>query len=160
MDKNNKNRWRYRKKLISSIEDLPTEYKLLKDLHIIYKISFVNPENNEKLYYIGKKILFNKRKVKLSKKRKLELKTRKTFEYQIKESDWSNYYGSSTNKIFRDLRDKLGDDKFEREIIMFVEGKTKAAFYEAKILFSSEGMMHPKCLNLNILNKFFKNKLI
>jgi len=42
---------------------------------------------------------------------------------------------------------------------MFVEGKTKAAFYEAKYLFSDEGMMNDKCMNLNILSKFFKNKL-
>ena len=105
--------------------------------------------------------MFNTRKTKLSKKRRLELglSNRTKFEYKKVESDWVNYNGSSTNKEWNHLLSTLEPDKFDREILMFVEGKTKAAFYEAKYLFSDEGMMNDKCMNLNILSKFFKNKL-
>lgn len=146
--------WKYKNKDICSIDDIPKEYKDSLEIQIIYKISYGNK------FYIGKKIFYNKKKVRLSKKKKLDLKTRKVFEYQIKESNWANYYGSSTNQEFKEILDKVGPDKMNREILMFVEGKMKAAFYEAKYLFSDKGMMHKDCLNLTILNKFFKTKLI
>jgi hypothetical protein len=149
------NCWRYKKKSICSINDIPKEFKDSEEIQILYKIT-CKPTGN---WYIGKKIFFNTKKVRLSKKKKLDLKTRKVFEYKKVESNWANYYGSSTNIEWLHLIDTLGHDKFDREILMFVEGKTKAAFYEAKYLFSDEGMMNDKCMNLNILSKFFKNKL-
>lgn len=147
--------WKYKKKSVCSINDIPKEFQDSTEVQIIYKITAKSTGQ----YYIGKKILYNKVKSKLSKKRKLQLKTRKTFEYKIKESNWFSYYGSSTNTIFHELLETLGPDGFEREIIMFVEGKTKAAWEEVVLLCSKEGMMHPKCLNLNVLNRFFKKTL-
>jgi hypothetical protein len=150
------NCWRYKKKSICSIKDIPKEFQDKTEIQIIYKITLkVQPG----VWYIGKKIMFNTKKSRISKKKKLELKTRKVFEYKKTESNWVNYYGSSTNVEWLHLIETLGHDKFDREILMFVEGKSKAAFYEAKYLFSDEGMMNPKCMNLNILSKFFKNKL-
>lgn len=151
------NCWRYKKKSICSIKDVPKEYKDSEDLQIIYRITCkVKPFQ----YYIGKKIFYFTKKTKLSKKRKLELNTRKVYEYKKVESDWATYNGSSTNKEFNNLLDTLGPDKFDKEILMFVQGKTKAAYYEAKYLFSDIGMMNPLCLNGNILNIFFKSKLV
>jgi len=148
--------WKYKGKIISSLEDIPEEFKKKDNIQIIYKIT---AKTKPYCHYIGKKILFNKTKVRLSKKRKLELKTRKVFEYKIKESNWLTYYGSSTNKEFINMLNTLGPVGFEREILMFVEGKMMASYYEAKFLFSDEGMMHPNCMNNTILNKFFKSKL-
>ena len=150
--------WRYKKKSICSIKDIPKEFQDKTEIQIIYRIQLkINPG----VWYFGKKIMFNTKKIKLSKKRRLELglSNRTKFEYKKVESDRVNYNGSSTNKEWNELLNTLEPDKFDREILMFVEGKSKAAFYEAKYLFSDEGMMHPKCMNLNILSKFFKNKL-
>ena len=149
------NCWRYKKKSICSIKDIPKEFQENDEIQIIYKITC--KVNN--IYYLGRKIMFHTKKTKLSKKKKLELGTRKVFEYKKVDSDWLNYYGSCKNEDWLNYMDVLGLDKFDREILMFVEGKTKAAYYEAKILFSDEGMMHPKCVNGNILNKFFKSRL-
>lgn len=149
------NCWRYKKKSICSIKDIPKEFQDSTELQILYLIR--NKVTGH--YYVGKKIFFNTKKTRLSKKRKLELGTRKIYEYKKVESDWANYYGSSKNVEWNNMLETLGPDKFDREILMFVEGKTKAAFYEAKYLFSDEGMMNDKCMNLNILSKFFKNKL-
>lgn len=147
--------WRYKRKSICSIKDIPKEFQNNDEIQIIYKITC--KVNN--MYYIGRKIMFYTKKIKLSKKRKLELNTRKIFEYKKVDSDWLNYYGSCKDKDWLHMMEALGLDKFDREILMFVHGKSKAAFYEAKLLFSDEGMMHSKCVNGNILNKFFKNKL-
>ena len=149
------NCWRYKKKSICSIKDIPKEFQENDEIQIIYKITC--KVNN--MYYLGRKIMFHTKKTRLSKKKKLELNTRKVFEYKKVDSDWLNYYGSCKNEDWLNYMDVLGLDKFDREILMFIEGKTKAAYYEAKILFSDEGMMHPKCVNGNILNKFFKSRL-
>lgn len=148
--------WRYKNKIITSLKDIPKEYQDKDNVQIIYKIS---TKSKPYCFYIGKKILFFKKKVKLSKKRKLELNTRKIYEYKISESNWLTYNGSSTNKEFINMLNTLSPEGFDREILKFVEGKTMAAFYEAKYLFSDEGMMHPNCMNNTILNKFFKSKL-
>ena len=160
------NCWRYKKKSICSIKDIPKEFQgdNITEVQIIYRIT--NKTNGE--YYLGKRILFNNIKKKLSQKRRLELglDKRTRYEYFKQESvtkgktiGWQDYYGSSKNEYWNECVNTLGHDKFDREILMFVEGKTKAAFYEAKYLFSDEGMMNDKCMNLNILSKFFKNKL-
>lgn len=151
--------WKYKNKDICSVDDIPEEFRLASKLHMIYKITSTNPDFKEykNHYYIGKKIFLNTTRVRLTKKRKLELNTRKVFEFKVKESNWKDYYGSSTHEVFKRL---LTNKKYlKREILMFVDGKTEASFYEAKYLFSDEGMMNDKCMNLNILNKFFKSKL-
>ena len=148
--------WKYKGKIITSLKDIPKEYQEKENIQIIYKIT---AKAKPHCHYIGKKILFNRKKTKLSKKKKLELGTRRIYEYKISESNWLTYYGSSTNKEFINMLNTLGPEGFEREILMFVEGKMMAAFYEAKFLFSDEGMMHPNCMNNTILNKFFKSKL-
>lgn len=150
------NCWRYKKKSICSIKDIPKEFQDKNELQILYCISMKCAPFYK---YYGKKIMFHTKKTRLSKKRKLELKTRKIFEYKKVDSDWLNYHGSCKNEEWLNYMSVLGLDKFDREILMFVEGKTKAAYYEAKLLFSDEGMMHPNCVNGNILNKFFKSKL-
>lgn len=152
----NMSNWKYKGKIITSLKDIPKEYQNKDNIQIIYKIT---TKKKPYCFYIGKKILFFKKKTKLSKKKKLELNTRRVYEYKISESNWLTYYGSSTNKEFINMLNTLNREDFEREILMFVEGKMMASFYEAKYLFSDEGMMHPNCMNNTILNKFFKSKL-
>jgi len=143
--------WQFKGKNICSTEDLPKKYQNNEQVHIIYKISIGDK------YYIGKKILMNKVKKKISKKERLEANTKKVFKYEYKSSNWLQYTGSSKDIEFLSLL--KSSKNIKREILMFVEGKYLAAFYEAKYLFADEGMLHPNCLNKNILSRFFKTKI-
>jgi predicted RNA-binding protein with RPS1 domain len=80
--------WFYKDKPINNIEDLPDYEKVQGFVYMIQDtVTFKS--------YIGKKILRNTRKKKISQKVKKVTKTRKTYERTVKESDWKDYYGSS-----------------------------------------------------------------
>lgn len=145
--------WKYKKKLIHKLSDIPNQYSNCDDLQIIYRIK--NKVTGK--MYIGKKILFNRTKVRLSLKKRKELKTRKIYEYRIKESNWMKYYGSS-----KDLNDDLsilGPDKFEREILEFVQGKKKATYRELVWLVKENAIISNDYYNSNILGRFFKKDI-
>jgi len=132
--------WKYKGKNI----------KIPKDVdHFIYIIR--NKITNK--WYVGKKILFNTKKVKLSKKKRLELGTRKMYEYIKKESDWKLYYGSSQD-VKDDIK-KYGIENFEREILKFVKGKKQATAWELYYIFKM-GFPDEKSYNGNILGRIFK----
>jgi hypothetical protein len=76
--------------------------------------------------YIGKKILKNRRRVKVKAKTR-----RKT---KITDSNWREYYGSSPS-LSTDI-DKLGIDIFTREILHLCKTKSDMAYLEAKEQFS------------------------
>jgi hypothetical protein len=79
--------------------------------------------------YIGKKLAkFSKTKYKTI-KLKNGKKKRKKIKSKI-ESDWQDYYGSSAN-LTADV-EKLGKDKFTREILHYCTSKAKTSYLEAK----------------------------
>jgi hypothetical protein len=88
--------------------------------HVAFVYRITNLTNNRQ--YIGKKIL------KTFRKKKIKGKTRK--KKVEKESDWKTYYGSNFNLI-ADL-DKLGHDKFNREILKLCKTRGTANYWEAK----------------------------
>lgn len=141
--------WLYKKKLVHSLSDLP---KGTHD-HFIYMI--INKTNGRR--YIGKKILFNKTKKKISKKVISEKKTRKRVEIITKESNWKTYYGSS-KELLDDLS-ILGEDKFERHILELVEGKKKASYRELVHLIKNNVLGNELYYNSNILGRFFKKDI-
>jgi hypothetical protein len=137
--------WRYKNK---EVKNIPKDYD-----HFIYIITNIDTGQ----WYVGKKIFFNKKRVKLSKKRRLELNTRKIYEHIVKESDWKDYYGSSI-ELKNDIL-KRGKDKFKREILKYVKGKKQATAWELYYIFKS-GFPDKLSYNGNILGRIFKKDFI
>lgn len=140
--------WKYKKKYIYSIADIPSEF--INYQQFIYKITCKATGR----FYIGKKILYNTKKVRLSKKKKLELKTRRIFDYLKIESDWLKYNGSN-KELLNDI-DILGPDKFEKEIIQFVKGKKQATAWEIYWIIKTDALISDLGYNGNILGRIYK----
>jgi len=143
--------WLYKNKEINSLEDLEKD-----SIGFIYKIH--NILTNE--YYYGKKLLQSITNKKLGKKELKNLPTKQgrkpTKKKVIKESNWLSYWGSN-----KDLLVKLKEDNYinwKKEIIMFVKTKKQLSLYE--LLYISKSFEDKKCLNGNILGKYFQTDLI
>jgi len=109
--------------------------KEISDDEIEGYVSFVyiitNLTDNKR--YIGKK---NFTKVR---SKKVKGKTRKK---KVKsESDWREYYGSNLT-LLGDV-DKLGREKFEREIVKLCKSKGTANYWEAKLQMQHEVLENP-----------------
>ena len=108
--------WTYGIKTFDS-EDIGENYGF------VYQIT--NTANNRK--YIGKKWFWSSRKKKIKgKKRAKRVKL---------ESDWKTYYGSS-EELCADI-EKLGTDKFKREILVLCRTKSEATYHEARLQFEN-----------------------
>lgn len=108
--------------------------------------------------YIGKKVLYHNRKVKVTKKDLVMyegVKGRKpTHKRVTKESDWKTYYGS--NKHLKEVMGKEPIENFKRNIIKFASNKKLLTYYETQYQFVYQVLEHPeKFYNDNILGKFF-----
>lgn len=98
--------------------------------------------NNE----TGKAYIGKKRLNKLRTKPPLKGKTRKR---KIRtESNWREYYGSS--KLLQEDVDKLGADKFTREILRLCKTLSEASYYEAWWQFKEGAIMSDKYYNESI----------
>ena len=104
-------RWTYNGE---KIEELPDNIE-----GFVYLIT--NTTNNRK--YIGKKLA-------KFKKTKPPLKGKKNKRRSKVESDWRDYWGSSDHLI-ADV-EKLGEDKFTREILYMCESRGLMSYLEAK----------------------------
>lgn len=90
-----------------------------------------NLENNKR--YIGKKIFTSVRRQKVKGK-----KRRKKVQ---KESNWKSYFGSNL-ALIADV-DRLGKDKFEREIVKLCKTRGTASYWEAKLQMQHEVLERP-----------------
>lgn len=90
-----------------------------------------NLENNKR--YIGKKIFTSVRRQKVKGK-----KRRKKVQ---KESNWKSYFGSNL-ALIADV-DRLGEDKFEREIVKLCKTRGTASYWEAKLQMQHEVLERP-----------------
>ena len=90
--------------------------------------------------YVGKKLFHKptKRMVKL----KNGNKRRKTFYI---DSDWRNYFGSSTH--LQESVEKNGIDKYKREILRLCKKKGELSYYEAKEQFDREVLFSQEYYN-------------
>lgn len=95
-----------------------------------------NTTNNKK--YIGKKLA----KFKTSKP---PLKGKKNRRRGTKESDWRDYWGSSDHLI-ADVQ-KLGEDKFTKEILHFCPSKGVLSYMEAKEQFDRKVLLTDEYYN-------------
>jgi len=147
--------WLYKDTVINSIEDMPEG-----SYGFIYEVTHL-PTSRK---YIGKKVLYFERNVKLGKRELQALKEERkakgiggrapSKKKVVKESDWQTYYGSQTE--IKELVNKGKESDFKREILMFVDNKKHLTYYEAKFLFIKEVLeKNDEYINDNILAKFY-----
>lgn len=111
-----------------------------------------------KKFYIGKKVLFFKRKKRLTKAEKLLPENkRKTFKTTVSASDWENYWGSCKD-LLEDVK-RLGEDKFTKTIIEFCPDKKRLTFKEVEYQIKND-VLTSNSYNGNILSRFFREKTI
>ena len=142
--------WLYNKQEIEDISHFPN------NTHgFIYKITHI-PSGKS---YIGKKVLFHNKKVKLTKK-DLELYEgvvgrRPSYKLAVVESDWQKYWGS--NKPLLELLKTEPKENFIREILMFASTKKLLTYYETQTSFVYRVLEEPDLyFNDNILGKFYR----
>ena len=145
--------WVYNSKPITNLNDFPKD-----TFGFIYIVK--NTETNKS--YIGKKVLYHNKKVKLGKKEVAELTgvgRKPTTKIITKESDWETYYGS--NKEVMQLIKDGKQDLFTRTIIKLASNKKLLTYYETQALFTYKVLEHPESFyNDNILGKFFTKDFI
>ena len=147
--------WLYKNEVIESINQMPEN-----SYGFIYQVTHL-PTNRK---YIGKKVLYFERNVKLGKKELQALKEERKAKgiggrppakkKVVKESDWKTYYGSQTE--IKELVNNGKESDFKREILKFVDNKKHLTYYECKYLFIYEVLENnEEYINDNILAKFY-----
>ena len=140
--------WVYNSKPITNLNDFPKD---------TFGFIYIVKNNDTNKSYIGKKVLYHNKKVKLGKKEVAELTgvgRKPTTKIITKESDWETYYGS--NKEVMQLIKDGKQDLFTRTIIKLAPNKKLLTYYETQALFTYKVLEHPESFyNDNILGKFF-----
>ena len=108
------------------VESLPDDC-----VGFVYLIT--NTTNNKK--YIGKKLAKFSKTTYKTVKLKNGTKKKKKIRSKI-DSDWQEYYGSSPN-LTEDIN-KLGKDKFKREILYYCKSKSECSYIEAREQFTNK----------------------
>lgn len=90
-----------------------------------------NEDNGRK--YVGKKRLY------FTRRKPIKGSTRKRKE--VKESDWQEYYGSSS-EVAKDIA-RLGKDSFRREILRFCISHAEASYWELYEQLTREVLFKP-----------------
>lgn len=145
--------WVYNSKPITNLNDFPKD---------TFGFIYIVKNNNTNKSYIGKKVLYHNKKVKLGKKEVAELTgvgRKPTTKIVTKESDWETYYGS--NKEVMQLIKDGKQDLFTRTIIKLAPNKKLLTYYETQALFTYKVLEQPESFyNDNILGKFFTKDFI
>ena len=117
--------WTYQGETIKDISDFPPN-----SFGFVYIIKHI-PSGKS---YIGKKVLYFSKKVKLGKKELAKLTNvvgrRPAYKLAVKESDWLTYYGSQ-----KELKQLLAESKvkdFKREILKILPSKKLLSNFETK----------------------------
>jgi len=145
--------WTYKSEEISEISDFPDN-----TFGFVY---IVTHKPTDKAY-IGKKVLFHNRKLKLGKKEIAEyagvVGRRPSYKLVIKESDWKTYWGS--NKPLVNLMKEEPIENFERHILHCCSSKKQLTYFEIKYQMIYQVLEKPEeFFNDNILGKFFTRDL-
>ena len=108
--------------------------------------------------YIGKKVLYFNRKVKLTKK-DLALYEgvvgrKPSYKLVIKESNWLDYWGS--NKLLKEVMELEPLENFERHIVKTAPNKKLLTYYETQMQSAHQVLEKPdEYFNDNVLGKFY-----
>ena len=141
--------WIYNSETINDITEFPPN-----TYGFVYQVKHI-PSNK---IYIGKKVLFFTRKVKLGKKELEALGTvigrKPSYKLAVKESDWKTYYGSQ--KEIKTLLKENKTSDWERSIIKCVPSKKLLTYFEVKYQMLYQVLEKPdEFFNDNILGKFY-----
>lgn len=132
--------WQYDGKNIEESE-IPTDA-----IGFLYKITHIESGK----WYIGRKMLYS---IKTTQKNGKKIKNKI-------DSDWRTYWSSS--KELQDWVVAEGEDKFIREILIFVKTKAALTYAEEAALYMSGALFNSSCINGNIRSRimkcWFKNK--
>lgn len=145
--------WVYNSKPITNLNDFPKD---------TFGFIYIVKNNDTNKSYIGKKVLYHNKKVKLGKKEVAELTgvgRKPTTKIVTKESDWESYYGSNKEvmQLIKDGKQAL----FTRTIIKLASNKKLLTYYETQALFTYKVLEQPESFyNDNILGKFFTKDFI
>ena len=142
--------WTYKKEIIENISQFPEN-----TYGFVYKINHLPSKKS----YIGKKILYHQRKVKLGKKELAQYEgvvgRRPAYKLAIKESNWKDYWGSS--KSLLEVLNNEPKSNFTKDIIILAPTKKLLTYYETQALFLYRVLEEPEMyFNDNILGKFFR----
>jgi hypothetical protein len=143
------NHWLYNNKKITCLDDIENHESIVG---FVYQIT--NKQTGK--IYIGKKILHNSRKTRISKKEKTTTATRKTFKRVVKESNWLDYWGSC-KPLLEDLK-QLGEEEFKREILEFCCTKKYLSFAEIEHQIKND-VLKRNTYNGNILSRYFQKDM-
>ena len=88
--------------------------------------------------YIGKKFFWKPKILPVTKTRKRRVRTRV-------ESDWRDYYGSSTEVKF--LVEQKGVDNYTRTVLKLCKTKGECSYYEAKLQFEYDVLLRDDYYN-------------
>jgi len=146
--------WKYKGKEVTCLEDMADYEKIVGFVYIIKRVK--SSHGPEKIY-IGKKSLQHSRKVRITKKEKLEFPTRKVFKKVVKESDWIKYWGSC-NPLKDDMK-VIPLKYFTREIIEFCYSKKYLSYCEIEHQFKYD-VLRKDTYNGNILSRYFKKDML
>ena len=128
------------------------------NLGFVYKIT--NLTNGK--YYVGKKVFWNNKKHKLTKKQLAEQSgpgRKPTHEVIRTESDWKTYWGSN-KQLLTDVKE-LGEEYFECLVLKVCKTKKQLTYYEMHYQCKLECLTSPSLsYNDNILGKFFTKDLV
>jgi len=132
------------------------EEKVFTDSKKYYGFIYEITNNTTSQKYIGRKYF-------TSAKTKQPLKGRVNKRRSRVESDWKEYWGSSSNLLL-DI-EKLGKNNFTRKIIRLCKTRGEVNYWEAKILFERD-VLNAKLLdgrneyyNENIMMKFTRKNI-
>ena len=125
---------------------------------LVYKITNLTTGR----FYIGKKVFWNNKKHKLTKKQLAEQLgpgRKPTHEVLRVESDWKTYWGSN-KELLKDVKE-LGEDHFECLILTVCKTKKQLTYWEMHYQCVSGCLTSPTLsYNDNILGKFFTKDLL
>ena len=151
--------WRCKEQLITSISDMPEG-----TYGFIYRVTHIPTKKK----YIGKKVLFFERNVKLGKKETEALREERKAagiggrvpakKKVVKESDWKTYYGSQAE--IKALVKESKPEDWTREILEFVPTKKLLTYYEIKHIFIHDALEDRDFLNDNIIGKFYQKDFL
>ena len=123
----------------------------------VYKITNIKTGK----FYIGRKSLFSNTKKKLTKKEIAEHEgpgRKPTSKRVIKESNWTEYWGS--NKAILEEIKQDGTEPFRKEILKFCFNKKQLTYWEVHFQCVNEVLLTDKSYNDNVLAKFFRRDLV
>ena len=126
--------WYFDNQKVESISDIPEGV-----IGFVYIIT--NLETGE--FYVGKKAIYSTRTLPPLKGYKRKRKV-------VKESSWLTYE-SSSEKVREWERKK-------KHVLEYGYSKKQLTYLETKYLFKLDALEDPKCVNENILGKFFKGE--